>query len=91
VVQWGVAGTLPTAPCYGDLFVTQLNSNLNGFFDKLGNEFLLRSLQEFVTHEVEKRLEERKISVSETPLEYRGKYCSQCGVPHCKNPLHQGD
>jgi len=60
VVQWGVAGTLPTAPCYGDLFVTQLNSNLNGFFDKVGNEFLMRSLQEIVTREVEKCLEEKE-------------------------------
>jgi len=53
-VALGTAGTLPTAPCYGDLVVTQVNSNLIGLLQSRDTY-----IQELVKLEVARILEKR--------------------------------
>jgi len=52
-VALGTGGTLPTAPCYGDLVVTQVNSNLVGFFQKM-------SVGDLMDYKIAQALERRR-------------------------------
>jgi len=52
-ITLGAGGTLPTAPCFGDLVVTQVNSNLIGFFQKL-------SVSELMDYKISQALERRR-------------------------------
>jgi len=50
-ITWGTGGTLPTAPCFGDLLVTQVNTNLIGFLrssEDYMRDLVRATLQDFM-------------------------------------------
>lgn len=76
-VTFGAGGTLPTAPCFGDLIVTQVNSGLVGLLknpdlSSLVQQEVLRQLSTLTERRKSRGIPRRIVSV-----------CAQCGQEEC--------